>query len=48
MQYKPIDQFLFDIIFYRKVFSKQAIKIWILIQIIPQNMLKFYAKKFTL
>ena len=35
-------------IFYRKVFSKQAIEIWILIPIIPQNMLKLYAKKSTL
>ena len=30
---------------YRKVFSKQAIEIWILIPIIPQNMFKLHAKK---
>ena len=45
MQYQPTDQFLFDIIFYRKIFSKEAIEIWILIPVIPQNMLKFHAKK---
>ena len=45
MRYKPIDQFLFDIIFYRKVFSKEAIEIWILSPVIPQNMLKLHAKK---
>ena len=31
-----IDQFLFDTNFYRR-FSKQAIEIWILIPITPQN-----------
>ena len=29
-------------------FSKQAIEVWILILIIPQNMLKLYAKRSTL
>ena len=41
---------MFDIISYRKLFSKQDIEIRILIPIIPQNMLKvkLYAKKSTL
>ena len=34
--------------FFMEVFSKQAIQIWILIPIIPQNMVKFHSKKSTL
>ena len=43
MQCQPIDWFLFETNFHRKFFSKQAIKIWILI--IPWNMFKLRAKK---
>ena len=48
MQYYPIDQFLFDIIFYRKFFFQTGYWNLILIPIIPQNMPKIYAKKSTL
>ena len=48
MQCWPIHLFILDIIFYRKKISKQAIEIWILISIIPQNILTLHAKKSTL
>ena len=38
----------FDMNFYRNNFSKQTIKILILIPIIPRNMFKLHAKKSTL
>ena len=48
IQCKQIDRFMFDTNFYRKVFSKQAFDIWILIPIIPQYIVKLRAKKVTL
>ena len=39
-----MDQFLFDTNFYKKVFSKQAIEIGVLISIIPRNMFKLHVK----
>ena len=40
-----LDSFLVDTSFYRKVFSKQAIQIWILIPIISRDIFKLHPKK---
>ena len=45
MQCKPIDWFLLDTNFHRKVSSKQAIKIWIKLKKSTLNMTKFASLK---